>query len=81
LSIAQWFKLRKFVRMSILEQQRFLTVDELAAYLRVSRSLAYKLVWGGKVPRVRVGGCWRIPRHELDAQLAEQAAKGAKPRA
>jgi len=63
--------------MSTTEQRRFLTVDELADYLRVSRSMAYKLVQGGNVPRVRVGGQWRIPRAELERQLAEQTGKSA----
>ena len=63
--------------MSTTEQRRFLTVDELADYLRVSRSMAYKLVQGGNVPRVRVGGQWRIPRTELERQLAGEAGKPA----
>jgi len=63
--------------MSTTERRHFLTVDELADYLRVSRSMAYKLVQGGNVPRVRVGGQWRIPRAELERQLAEQTGKSA----
>jgi excisionase family DNA binding protein len=59
------------------EEQRFLTVDELAVFLRVSRSTAYNLVWRGEVPCVRVGGAWRIPRAELERQLAESAPKPA----
>ena len=63
--------------MSTTERRHFLTVDELADYLRVSRASAYRLVQGGKVPHVRVGGQWRIPRAELERQLAEQAGKPA----
>jgi excisionase family DNA binding protein len=51
-------------------EQHFLTVDELAAYLRVSRRTAYQLVTDANVPRIRVGGSWRIPRAELERQLA-----------
>lgn len=63
--------------VSTTEQRHFLTVDELAAYLRVSRSMAYKLVWGGKVPHVRVGGQWRIPIAELERQFADQRGGSA----
>jgi len=59
------------------DQQHFLTVDELATFLRVSRTTAYELVWSGKVPRLRVGGRWRIPRAELEKQLAESTTKPA----
>jgi Helix-turn-helix domain len=30
---------------------------------------AYQLCYDGAVPAVKVGGVWRIPRAELDAQL------------
>jgi excisionase family DNA binding protein len=59
------------------DEQRFLTVDELAVFLRVSRSKAYQLVWSGEVPSVRIGGSWRIPRAELERHLEESATKPA----
>jgi excisionase family DNA binding protein len=52
------------------EQRHFLTVLELADYLRVSRTKAYQLVWSGEMPSVRVGGQLRIPREELERRLA-----------
>jgi excisionase family DNA binding protein len=63
--------------MSDTEQRRFLTVDELGQFLRVSRTKAYELVTSGAVPRVRVGGQWRIPRAELEKQLADSMSKPA----
>ncbi len=59
------------------EQRNFLTVDELGEFLRVSRTKAYQLVTRGEVPVIRVGGQWRIPRAELERQLAEQTGKSA----
>jgi excisionase family DNA binding protein len=50
----------------------FLTVNELAAYLRVSLRTAYKLVRDGDVPAVKVRDVWRVPRAELDAQLVRR---------
>jgi excisionase family DNA binding protein len=63
--------------MANTEQRHFLTVDELGRFLRISRTKAYELVWAGEVPRIRVGGQWRIPRAELERQLDEQQGKPA----
>ena len=63
--------------MSDTEQRHFLTVDELGQFLRVSRTKAYELVTRGEVPRVRVGGQWRIPRMELERKVAEQQKEPA----
>jgi excisionase family DNA binding protein len=59
-------------------EERFLTVRELADYLRVSRRKAYELVAAGEVPSFRVGSSLRIPRAELDAQLSASAQKGGE---
>jgi excisionase family DNA binding protein len=56
----------------------YFSVLELAAYLGISRRTAYALVNKGAVPSVRVGGQHRIPREELDRQLAE-GARGRAP--
>jgi excisionase family DNA binding protein len=53
----------------------YLSVRELALYLGVSRRTAYELIWTGAVPSVRVGGQHRVPRAELERQLAEQTRK------
>lgn len=51
------------------ERPELLTLGELSEYLRVSRRTAWQLVNDGALPAVKVGGQWRIPRAELDAQL------------
>jgi excisionase family DNA binding protein len=55
--------------------QPFLTVNELADLLRVSRRTAYVLVQTGRVPSVRIGGSIRIPR----AALVQQLRKTMRP--
>ena len=65
--------------MTILSELQFLTVRELAGYLRVSRTKAYQLVWSGEVPSVRVGGQIRIPRDALEARLAARSAQEPTP--
>jgi excisionase family DNA binding protein len=37
------------------------TVDEVAAMLRVSRNMAYRMVSSGDVPSIKVGRLLRIP--------------------
>lgn len=60
-----------------LDELRLLTVRELAAYLRISLRKAYALVESGEVPAYRVGGQFRIPRAELDQQLADTLRRPA----
>lgn len=66
------------VRMSTTQERpRFLTVPELAAYLRVSRTHAYRLVKEGRVPTLRVGGSWRIPVDELERRIVDEPEPAA----
>lgn len=64
---------------------RFLTLDDLAAELTVSRSQAYALVRHGTVPAIQVGGRrqWRIERTRLeqwiDARHADAAGSATDP--
>lgn len=52
-----------------------LTIDETAQALGISRTLAYLMVRDGRLPAIRLGGTWRVPRAALGALLA-QASKG-----
>lgn len=51
-----------------------LTVEELAAYLRVSRQQVYALKHAGRIPFLKVGGLLRFRKSEIDARLEEQRA-------
>jgi excisionase family DNA binding protein len=50
-----------------------MTVDDLAAYLRIPRSSAYKLAQRGKVPCQKVGRHWRFSRAAIDRWLEGQS--------
>jgi excisionase family DNA binding protein len=39
-----------------------MTIDELASYLKVSKSTLYKLVSSGKVPGQKIGKHWQFKR-------------------
>jgi len=43
-----------------------LTLDELSAYLKISKSTLYKLAQDGKVPGQKVGRHWRFSRQVID---------------
>lgn len=48
-----------------------LTIDELAAYLKISKSTLYKLVREGKVPSQKIGRHWRFRKGAIDHWLGE----------
>ena len=50
-----------------------MTIDELAAYVKVSKSTLYKLVQNGKVPGQKIGKHWRFRREAIDRWLDADA--------
>ena len=48
-----------------------LTVEEVAAVLRIGRSTAYAAARSGEIPAVRVGHRLLVPRAALERWLAE----------
>lgn len=53
-----------------------MTIDELAAYLRIPKSTLYKLVREGKVPCQKVGRHWRFRKPAIDRWLEEAVTDG-----
>ena len=56
-----------------------LTIDELAVYLKISKSTLYKLVREGKIPSQKVGRHWRFRKNAIDDWLSETRTNGTKP--
>jgi len=54
-----------------------LTIEELADYLKVSKSTLYKLAQEGKVPAQKVGRHWRFHRQTIDRWLGERENESA----
>jgi excisionase family DNA binding protein len=52
-------------------QDAVLTIEELAVYLKISKSTLYKLAQKGEVPGQKVGKHWRFRRDIIDQWLAE----------
>ena len=51
------------------DHDEVLTIDELAIYLKVSKSTLYKLAQEGKVPGQKIGKHWRFKRDVIDRWL------------
>lgn len=45
---------------------KWLTVDELAEYLKMGRTKLYTMAQQGKVPGNKIGNQWRFDREEID---------------
>jgi len=61
-------------------QWDFLTLDEVAAILRIGKRTAYDLVRKGQLGgATKVGGSWRILRDEFD-KWARQGGGASAPR-
>lgn len=58
--------------------QEILTVEELAAYLKVTPRSIYNLVSRHEIPAFRVGGSWRFRRDEIEALTKSRDAKKGK---
>ncbi len=55
--------------MSSLSEVRFLTVQEVAAVMRVSKMTVYRLVHSGELASVRVGRSFRVPERAVHDYL------------
>lgn len=51
---------------------RWLTLDELAGYLKLSRSKLYRMAQEGEVPASKVASQWRFDHHEIDEWMKSQ---------
>lgn len=60
---------------------RVMTIDDLAVYLKLSKSTLYKICQEGKVPGQKVGRHWRFRRDTIDAWLDSPSNRTRKQRA
>lgn len=58
------------------ETPRFMTVREVARYLRLNEKKVYELVNEGRIPATRLTGKWLFPRHLVDQWLMESSHGG-----
>jgi len=51
---------------------RWLTLDELAEYLKLSNSKLYRMAQDGSIPASKVASQWRFDRLEIDEWMKSQ---------
>lgn len=57
---------------------RLMTIEEVAAVLRVSRFTVYRLAKGRAIPATKIGRQWRFQKEEINRWLLQ--AHRAEPR-
>ena len=55
---------------------KWLTLDELAEYLKLSRTKLYRMAQKGEIPASKVGSQWRFDWEEIDAWMQKQRRGG-----
>jgi excisionase family DNA binding protein len=58
------------------ETDSVLTIDDLARYLKVSKSTLYKLCQDGQVPGRKIGRHWRFSKVVIDDWLKQTGILG-----
>ena len=61
-----------------METNKWLTLEELASYLKLSRSNLYRMTQRGEVPASKIGARWRFDRDEIDAWVKNQKPIAAR---
>ena len=59
-----------------METDKWLTIDELAEYLKLSRTKLYRMAQKGEIPASKIGIQWRFNRKEIDDWVTSQRADG-----
>ncbi|ALE07219.1 AlpA family transcriptional regulator [Arthrobacter sp. ERGS1:01] len=54
----------------------FLTVQEVAELMRVSKMTVYRMVHAGELPAVRFGRSYRVPQNAVEAILKTAVVDG-----
>lgn len=54
-----------------------MTVKELAAYLKLSEMMIYKLAQNGEIPASKIGSAWRFSQGEIDKWLIGQRERSS----
>jgi len=59
------------------QTDQVLTLEELAGYLKITKSTLYKLVQEGRVPGQKLGKQWRFAKAAIDRWLDSELAKAS----
>ncbi len=51
---------------------RLMTIEDVAAYMQVSRFTVYRLAKDRSIPATKIGRQWRFQKEEIDQWMREQ---------
>ena len=57
---------RKMIRLESVMEDRWFSVDEIAAYLGIKRDTVYKWIAEKQMPAHRMGRLWKFKKDEVD---------------
>ena len=57
------------------KQDDIMTMDELAEYLKISKSTLYKLATENKLPGQKIGKRWRFHKDAVDEWIKKQPTR------
>lgn len=57
---------------------KWLTIEELALYLKMSRTKLYQMAQASKIPASKVGSQWRFDRDRIDLWMNESMSSSRK---
>lgn len=63
-----------------LQENGFMTLPEVADYLRLSIHTIYKMAQSGRVPALKAGAVWRFSRADIDEWMRSEALKRQEAR-
>ncbi|HUV50348.1 MAG TPA: helix-turn-helix domain-containing protein [Anaerolineae bacterium] len=55
------------------KNDKWMTVEELAAYLKMSRTKLYQMAQNGEIPASKIGNQWRFDRNRIDEWMEQHS--------
>jgi excisionase family DNA binding protein len=59
-------------------QEKLLTIDQVASYLKIDKFTVYRLVTQKKIPAFKVGNQWRFKKKLLDDWLNKNSNQSSE---
>ena len=57
---------------------RLMTIEEVAAYMQISRFTVYRLAKGQSIPATKIGRQWRFHKDEIDRWMRKRCQRDPK---
>ena len=59
--------------MDTMMQSRWMTLQQVAEYLQLSKDMIYRLAQSGRIPASKVGSRWRFRQERIDRWMEDLA--------